>query len=658
MSQGKNILNFFELIDNQKRIEIPIIQRDYAQGREDKKEIRNNFLNALQESISNNRKIQLDFIYGSKIEESFQPLDGQQRLTTLFLLHWYACMKEDISNEIRDKLKKFTYETRITSREFCKALIENRIDISLDIKLSEKIKDSKWFFLSWYKDPTINAMLRTIDDINAKFFSIDNLWGKLTTENLISFYYVELEEIGLTDDLYIKMNARGKLLSSFENLKASFQQLINEKRWEEGKNETDKFVFKIDTEWTDFFWKHFRKNNTIDNSLMKFISTITMIRLSIEKKSDRISIISQLNDNYDSLKVSYISKETYDYIYQSFELYSKMEDFSLLSLNIPFYRHTPSKDFFNEIVSMDTNSSYTQKVYFYALTEYFLKNGNTTFDGEKLTDWMRVVRNILSRGSVEKGGKRPDIIRSPEAFDGVVNLIKELSEGCVDIYKFLSGNNKIISLFAKDQVEEELKKAKIINLGENFKQAIHSMEDLNLFKGRISFALECINYQENDIANFAIESFIKIKDVITKYFDDEKTDNISNDIRRGLLTIEKEGEYDFYGYWWSYWYAGEANKRCLIENYGELEYYIYNTEYSDYLKKLILELTKKDIQSIIDDFIPPQNMPNWKKRLIKEKNLLDNNNKCNYIAIAPNESFCYLLKSKRSRDVKECYKVK
>lgn len=77
MSQGKNILNFFELIDNQKKIEIPIIQRDYAQGREDKKEIRNNFLNALQESISNNRKIQLDFIYGSKIEESFQPLDGQ-----------------------------------------------------------------------------------------------------------------------------------------------------------------------------------------------------------------------------------------------------------------------------------------------------------------------------------------------------------------------------------------------------------------------------------------------------------------------------------------------------------------------------------------------------------------------------------------------------
>ena len=95
----------------------------------------------------------------------------------------------------------------------------------------------------------------------------------------------------------------------------------------------------------------------------------------------------------------------------------------------------------------------------------------------------------------------------------------------------------------------------------------------------------------------------------------------------------------------------------IIENYGELEYYIYNTEYSDYLRKLILGLTKKDIQNIIDDFIPPQGMPNWKIRLIKEKNLLNNKNKSNYIAISSDEKFCYLLKSIRSRDVKECYKV-
>ena len=43
--KGKTF-SFYELI-NTHNIEIPIIQRDYAQGREDKKEIRDNFLNAL-----------------------------------------------------------------------------------------------------------------------------------------------------------------------------------------------------------------------------------------------------------------------------------------------------------------------------------------------------------------------------------------------------------------------------------------------------------------------------------------------------------------------------------------------------------------------------------------------------------------------------------
>ena len=90
------ILSFSQLL-KENRIEIPIIQRDYAQGREDKEEIRTNFLNALYQSIKENKSIKLDFIYGSNIENAFQPLDGQQRLTTLFLLHWYAATKDKVS---------------------------------------------------------------------------------------------------------------------------------------------------------------------------------------------------------------------------------------------------------------------------------------------------------------------------------------------------------------------------------------------------------------------------------------------------------------------------------------------------------------------------------------------------------------------------------
>ncbi len=52
--------------------------------------VRNRFLDALKNAITST-PITLDFVYGDiDAEGTLTPLDGQQRLTTLFLLHWYA----------------------------------------------------------------------------------------------------------------------------------------------------------------------------------------------------------------------------------------------------------------------------------------------------------------------------------------------------------------------------------------------------------------------------------------------------------------------------------------------------------------------------------------------------------------------------------------
>ena len=79
-------------------IEIPIIQRDYAQGRtfSNVQRIRNRFLEAIYDALTNHKRMTLDFVYGEIENKKFIPLDGQQRLTTLFLLHWYAAKKEYI----------------------------------------------------------------------------------------------------------------------------------------------------------------------------------------------------------------------------------------------------------------------------------------------------------------------------------------------------------------------------------------------------------------------------------------------------------------------------------------------------------------------------------------------------------------------------------
>ena len=185
-------LTFFQLIQEY-HIQIPIIQRDYAQGRPTANEIRDSFLDALLGYLDENIKNRdLDFVYGNQLNEviddinKFIPLDGQQRLTTLFLLHWYLANKDGKVEELRKHLvynqnnenpkSKFSYETRTSSREFCDALLNCNIDFNNLLpadenkinNLSKTIKDSSWYYLSWETDPTIQSMLVMLDDIHIK----------------------------------------------------------------------------------------------------------------------------------------------------------------------------------------------------------------------------------------------------------------------------------------------------------------------------------------------------------------------------------------------------------------------------------------------------------------------------------------------------------
>ena len=108
----------FELLD-QYNVSIPIVQRDYVQGKNEA--IIDELLIDIKNAVINKTQLGLNFVYGKTEGTLFIPLDGQQRLTTLFLLHLYAC------RELPDKdtiLKKFSYETRRSSREFLERLCD------------------------------------------------------------------------------------------------------------------------------------------------------------------------------------------------------------------------------------------------------------------------------------------------------------------------------------------------------------------------------------------------------------------------------------------------------------------------------------------------------------------------------------------------------
>lgn len=92
MSKNNDKVSFWKLL-NEKKIIIPIIQRDYAQGREGKEFLRERFLGQLFDALKDNANpLVLDFVYGSVENNTLYPLDGQQRLTTLWLLHWYLAL--------------------------------------------------------------------------------------------------------------------------------------------------------------------------------------------------------------------------------------------------------------------------------------------------------------------------------------------------------------------------------------------------------------------------------------------------------------------------------------------------------------------------------------------------------------------------------------
>jgi uncharacterized protein with ParB-like and HNH nuclease domain len=132
-------------------VEIPKIQRDYAQGRREKSELRRSFLKNILQALKGENQLKMDFVYGSEEGRKLAPLDGQQRLTTLWLLHWYIALKSghlsEENAEVRATLRNFSYSTRVSSREFCKQL--SNVVISKDIfNVKDYITQQTWFYSS------------------------------------------------------------------------------------------------------------------------------------------------------------------------------------------------------------------------------------------------------------------------------------------------------------------------------------------------------------------------------------------------------------------------------------------------------------------------------------------------------------------------------
>lgn len=544
------------------KIEIPIIQRDYAQGRPRVVNIRNQFVDTLFDHLENQQPLHLDFIYGNviKTNKKFIPLDGQQRLTTLFLLHWYLSLRENHFEDFRQIVSnengsRFTYETRQSSREFCDAILKFPFKLDYSITVSSQLRDFDWYFQSWDKDPTVQGMLVMLDTIQHTYNEreADDLYHILTKDDeLITFQFIELANYGLTDDLYIKMNARGKPLTDFENFKAKFEKIIQELDDKEGTKFLKGFHQKIDKSWTDFMWNYRDKEtNVYDNAFMNLIGTIFGISLSINEGVDINSIKYLMgrnpNPKFDYYELNNRGSFQIENIERFFSYMDNIEEKGNMRSHLPNDDIFSLKVFLEDTFEYSNRLSYSKRIQFYALMEYLKLKKNPS----QLASWMRVIRNLSENTFFRE---------APEFVNGIQS-VNDLLPHSENILKFLQEGNDIRA-FEIIQKNEEYVKATLIGKGDYWASLIYEIENHKYFEGQIGFLLDFagINeYAEKDARlNWSKEIDTHLFELFTKYTRLAKSIFDGNGIksfdkflfRRALLTfgdfrLPKGSNYSF-----------------------------------------------------------------------------------------------------------------
>lgn len=494
-------------------IQIPIIQRDYTQGSDRHQQVRDTFLDTLASYLEEGLPHRdLDFVYGSsrRIDDVtyFIPLDGQQRLTTLFLLHWYLAQitpDQDLCDRLltalhrADGLARFTYETRSSSREFCDLLIspEHSLHEALHPvsepvqggrRISCLIEDASWFLRSWKLDPTIQAMLQMLDAIDRKFWDKEeHLELLMNVESpVITMLYLDLEEFKLTDDLYIKMNARGKQLTPFENFKAQYEDYL-------GKVHPDyriDFEQKIDTKWADLFWNYrgIDGNDTYDDELSNFIKAIfagayaEREDVSREKHEETLRelICANKSNPFSVYKESVLveGETASDTLIKALDTLSngdkKIKE-HLLEEDRPYYKE---HEVFENVLR-DSITSYSDRISFYAYIHYLIRYGASAPEG--LRDWMRLMSNLYHQENIPFDGNH---------FITAVKSVQELLPYADKIIDYLSSEKEIPSYSFRWQEREELVKARLIKRSPQWRTLIESTEKNPYFTGQIGFLLD------------------------------------------------------------------------------------------------------------------------------------------------------------------------
>jgi hypothetical protein len=460
----------------------------------------------------------------------------------------------------------------------------------------------------WDNDPTIKSMFRMLQDIH-KIFNQYDLFDKL---DLITFKFFELEKFGLDDDLYIKMNARGKPLTKFENFKATFEQLLNQV----DKDLELQFSRKIDTEWTNNFWAYKDKQFLIDTAFMNYFYFISEMLYIQEHKVEKELLISELRGLIPAI-YSKISNITF--LFRSLDLIVKINSVNDEIFSSHFKAHRVAlfdthTNLLEKIIKNEKGNliNLQQKILLFIVINECV-NVDKDFDTNNLKDKVRVARNLTERIRSLKQSQLT--YTATLKYENLHQIIKSFSLVDDNIYSYLINNHLEISgtQITKVSLEQEIKKAKILNNHSGLKLELETLEDYHYLKG--------------DLSNFIsenIEDFKYACNKIPEIF--ESPDNL---IARSMLVLK---DYKL----WRGWSGGSSKYFFGKKDYWDIILTVTNKEYStinkDFFAQFLLKYknSDEDLQAMIQDYLSRQAVKNWIYYFIKYDEFLSRDNKLSH----------------------------
>jgi len=530
-------------------IRFPRIQRDFAQGRTRNAKaaaVRADFVRDLCGSLkSGGASVKMDFIYGEVScldsgDRAFLPLDGQQRLTTLFLLHWLLSPAP-----LSQTLKGITYESRRAAMAFCERLQKcaaQAVMASAGESVSAAIKRQPWFRSVWSRDQTVRGMLVMLDALQNQLRTLPagpDYWGKLCDMQMFRCLQTNgltANDAGdsLTDRIYLKMNARGLALTPFEIIKSQIVTFLGDDLqlapgWSMSAKEVKD---NLDQQWLKFFFRNC--GDKFDAAMTRFIA-LQVYFVSLSRAPDK-NKATQEREKWEENHTQLYRISDDPFSFSSFAPFSKVlastpdettgvalpdaralvplfRILNILSSGTGTYVKANYKEKTNRVAPTQVDqpswfmdaiipswdktdqgtfysydflcpSNYAQRTVVYAASVFPFSAALPSEDEQRrFKEWMRVCWNLIQNSTVTSENKTAE---------DAVSLIRQFSPHATDIHAYLQAFPIPSQIYAKDQLIEEKTKIEWFSnpaKGVSYGQMIDA-ESHPLLRGRINVLLE------------------------------------------------------------------------------------------------------------------------------------------------------------------------